>query len=201
MPGPDRPRSLLLCRDTHHRPAGTGLGQGLGGAGWGWPRGPGYRARRAREPREGAARRGPAQAGGFSPAPPHATRERGARPPPAAGPHVVDDHGLVGDDVVGLHGRAGPGRPCPTGRRQERPADARAGGPDSSSSGSGAAALPPGARSLGSRPERAAYASREGAPRSQSPLPPVRRTARAPGPAAGEGKEPQKPASQLQPRG
>lgn len=121
-------------------PAGAGLGQG--------PHGPGYRARRARGPRAGAACGGPAQAGGFLPAPPHATRGRGARPPPAAGPHVVDDDGLVGDDVVGLHGRAGPGRPCPAGGRQEKLADAQTGGPDRSGSRRGAAPLPSGARSL-----------------------------------------------------
>lgn len=34
-----------------------------------------------------------------------------ALPLPVAGPHVVDDHGLIGDDVVGLHGRAGPALP------------------------------------------------------------------------------------------
>lgn len=62
------------------------------------------------------------------------SRRRRVRPggrapalPPAAGPHVVDDHGLVGDDIVGLHGRAGPGRPCPAGGRQEGLANRRAG--------------------------------------------------------------------------
>lgn len=35
----------------------------------------------------------------------------GHSPSPAARPHIVDDHGLVSDDVVGLHGPAEPALP------------------------------------------------------------------------------------------
>lgn len=46
--------------------------------------------------------------------PPHAAAcdpEAGHSPPPAARPHIVDDHRLVSDDVVGLHGPAEPALP------------------------------------------------------------------------------------------
>lgn len=150
MPAPGSPQSLLLCRDVHHRPAEAGLGQGLRGAGRGWPHGPGYRARRARGPQERAGSRAPAQAGGFLPAPPHATRGRGARPPPAAGPHIVDDHRLVGDDVVGLHGRAGPAQQAGRRRNWRMRRRMRA---DPTAAATDAGPRP-------SRPKRAAYASR-----------------------------------------
>lgn len=46
--------------------------------------------------------------------------------PPGARPHIVDDHGLVGDDVVGLHGPAEPAQP--SRRAAGGPAGSRARG-------------------------------------------------------------------------
>lgn len=43
--------------------------------------------------------------------PPPATPRRVTALPRAARPHIVDDHGLVSDDVVGLHGPAEPALP------------------------------------------------------------------------------------------
>lgn len=99
-------------------------------AGWGmsqvgaprlWVRGLPSRERASSARRTSPAGQGPARR--------RRVRPGGREPalPPAAGPHVVDDHGLVGDDIVGLHGPAGPGRPCPAGRRQEGLANRRAG--------------------------------------------------------------------------
>ena len=75
----------------------------------GWSRGPGYRAKRGqpagvagRQRAEDQARRAGVPEDLDSSTPPS---------PPVAKPHVVDDHGLVGDDIVGLHGRAGPALP------------------------------------------------------------------------------------------
>ena len=82
--------------------------------GWGVglaPQGPGYRAKRRRGIRAGSPRR--TSPDGWGPSRCCRVRPGGGAPafPPAAGPHVVDDHGLVGDDVVGLHGGAGSALP------------------------------------------------------------------------------------------
>lgn len=127
-------------------------GRGSAAPARGWPPRPGLRARRVRG--VGSAER--TSSDGRSPSPRRRVQPGSGEPalPPAAGPHVVDDHRLVGDDVVGLHGQAGPGRPCPAGGLQEGLADQRAGGPDGYSSGLGAAPLPPEGRSLRSPGER-----------------------------------------------
>lgn len=95
------------------------------------PHGAGYRAREQESPRRSrrAGRAWTTSRGGRTPPRPSACAPGGGAPalPPTAGPHVVDDHGLVGDNVVGLHGPAG--RPCPAGGLQEAPASGQAGGP------------------------------------------------------------------------
>lgn len=90
-------------------------------------------------------------------APPRAPPGAGHPPSPTpAGPHVVDDHGLVGDDVVGLHGRAGPALPS---RRAARRTGGLADG-DSCDSRREAAPLP-----LNAQPTRARRGFPEGSPR------------------------------------
>lgn len=156
-----------------------------------WVRGPA-----SREP-AGSAR-------GTSPGGRSSSRRRRVRPegrapalPPPAGPHVVDDHGLVGDDIVGLHGQAGPGRPCPAGGRQDRLVNRRAGrrtGPLQLQTRSRApptrSALPTRARALwGARP----------AANHRSHL--CELTARSPGQLRARGRSLREVASQLRPPG
>ena len=105
--------------------------------------------------------------------------------PPVAKPHVVDDHGLVGDDIVGLHGRAGPALPSrraevvtngwQAGRRADR---------DHRGSRRAAAPLPPQARSL----REPGGEFQEGGPRGQSPLPPRQIDTGRRGPARAKGR-------------
>lgn len=71
-------------------------------------------SRRAIGGRGGRAAQGVLVETGGGPSRRRRVRPRGRAPvlpPPTAGPHVVDDHGLVGDNVVGLHGRPGPAPP------------------------------------------------------------------------------------------
>lgn len=103
-------------------------------------------------------------------------------PPPAAGPYVVDNHGLVGDDVVGLHGRAEsalPSRRAAGGTRGLRAGGLRTDG----SRRRCATPLPPGGRTLG-RPGGSCTAVRA---RGQSHLPRAQ-IAGAPRTAAGTGR-------------
>lgn len=62
-------------------------------------------------PREVLRRPTPGPTGGGHHTPPPATPRLVTALPPAARPHIVDDHGLVSDDVVGLHGPAEPALP------------------------------------------------------------------------------------------
>lgn len=114
--------------------------------------------------------------------------------PPAAGPHVVDDHGLVGDNVVGLHGRARPA--LPSAGLQEEPAGVQT---------CTAVALDTAARP--SHPASAAYASPAGlaggrSPHpGQSPFPLARIDGGRPGPLRAKGRGLRVLTSQLRPPG
>lgn len=97
-------------------------------------------------------------------APKHQRRARlpfSPPPPPAAGPHVVDDHGLVGDDVVGLHGQARPA--LPSRRAAGGTCGPRAGGLRTEAA--------PDAASRPSHPDGATYTGPDGLAVGRTPKP------------------------------